>query len=163
MPRIFTSPENGLASDQKTVFLGGSIEMGKAELWQPRVGQRFVAEGFDVFDPRRKDWNSDWTQDPTPGTPFHQQVTWELDHLERADLVYFFLTGDGPAIVSMLEIGLMLAAHKNVVLHVAPSYMRRGNIVITAKRHNISVFDNESDAIASAVAILKGLNSSSYE
>jgi len=158
MPRLFRSPDRApLALDGPSVFLAGSIEMGKAALWQPRVAAYFLDAGVHVFDPRRTDWDASWAHDPTPGTPFHTQVSWELDHIAAADLVYFRLGAEGPAVISMLELGLVLGQGKPVVIHAEEGYMRRGNIAITARRHNAPVFAREDNALAWADAHLLGL------
>lgn len=154
-PSLYRSPNIAPAPLQgPSVFLAGSIDMGLAELWQPRLTRRFLEAGVHVFDPRRTDWDSSWPQDPTPGTPFHQQVTWELDHLETADAVYMRLCDTGPAIVSMLELGLLLGTRKPLIIQADPGYMRRGNVIITAQRYGAAVFDREDDAFACARAIL---------
>lgn len=155
--RLFRSPERPVGPlTGKSVFLAGSIEMGRAELWQPRVAERFLTAGHNVFDPRRIDWDSSWVQDPAPGTSFEQQVSWELDHLERANLVFFRFGAEGPAIVSMLEAGLMIGTTKPTVLLVDPAYVRRGNLVITARRAGLPVFGSEDDSITHALDLLSG-------
>lgn len=152
---LYRSPEHAPSTlSAPSVFMAGSIDMGKAELWQPRMTARFLAEGVNVFDPRRVDWDSSWPQDPTPGTPFHQQVSWELDHIHAADLVYFRFCQTGPAIVSMLELGMLLGAGKKLAIQADEGYMRRGNIVITAQRLGVPVFAHEDEAFAYALANL---------
>ena len=152
MTHLYRSPTCAPAHlDRPSVFLAGSIEMGRAELWQPRVAQTFLDAGAAVFDPRREDWDAGWVQDPTPGSPFETQVSWELSHLARADLVFFRITHDGPAIVSMIEMGLMIGAGRPVVIQADPGYMRYGNIAITARRWQVPLFEEEAPAIACAL------------
>lgn len=81
---------------------------------------------------RRLDWNWDWPQDATPGTPFERQVAWEQDHLARADL----------------------AAGRRIVIQADPGYMRRANIEIVARNAGVPVFAQKEEALAAA---LKGL------
>ena len=45
------------------VFLAGSIDMGKAEDWQPFVTERLSDLPISIFNPRRDDWDSTWVQD----------------------------------------------------------------------------------------------------
>ena len=58
----------------KTVFLAGSIEMGKAEMWQERLAAEVADMDVVLYNPRRDDWDETWKQDPTPGTQFYEQV-----------------------------------------------------------------------------------------
>ena len=80
---IFKAPENITVRDRSmgTVFLAGSIEMGKAENWQEKVTKVFNDLGYIVFNPRRDDWDSTWTQEFS-NSQFYQQVNWELNSLE---------------------------------------------------------------------------------
>ena len=45
------------------VFLAGSIEMGKAEDWQAKLEKSLKDLEITVFNPRRDDWDSSWTQE----------------------------------------------------------------------------------------------------
>lgn len=156
MSRLFRSPDRAPTNlPGPKVFLAGSIEMGRAELWQPRVSRTFLEAGVSVFDPRRDDWDASWTQDPAPGTPFETQVSWELDHIEMADLTFFRFCEGTASIVSMLETGLVLASGKPVVIQADPGYMRRGNLVITARRFGVEVFSTERDAVNAALDMLR--------
>lgn len=131
-----------------SIFLAGSIEMGAAELWQPRVAQVLLAMGLNVFDPRRDDWDPTWAHDTTPGTPFETQVSWELNHIALADIVLFRITAGTASIVSMLELGMILESRKPIVIWADPDYMRFGNVVITARRYCKDVFTREYEAMA---------------
>jgi hypothetical protein len=43
-------------------FLSKAAAMGKAEDWQKTLGDWLLEKKFNVFNPRRKDWDSTWTQ-----------------------------------------------------------------------------------------------------
>lgn len=152
---LFRSPDVApMGLFGKSVFLAGSIEMGMAEMWQPAAAQAFLSAGHNVFDPRRDDWDVNWAHDPTPGTPFETQVSWELDHIDKADLVYFRFCAGTASIVSMIEAGLVLASRKPCVIHADLGYMRRGNLVVTAKRYGVSIHENADTAMAEATRLL---------
>lgn len=52
-------PSNG----KFTVFLAGSIEMGKAIDWQKEIGDEFEnSDDVCILNPRRDDWDSSWEQ-----------------------------------------------------------------------------------------------------
>lgn len=48
-----------------SVFLAGSIEMGKAENWQIHVENLLEYTDCVIFNPRRDDWDSSWVQSVT--------------------------------------------------------------------------------------------------
>ncbi|KAF1974849.1 hypothetical protein BU23DRAFT_588901 [Bimuria novae-zelandiae CBS 107.79] len=61
-----------------SVFLAGSIEMGKAVQWQTRMADELSPYPITVNNPRRPEWNNDEES-------MRQQVEWELSALEQAD------------------------------------------------------------------------------
>ncbi len=58
MATIIKAPQN-LANIplKRSVFLAGSIEMGKAEDWQTYVGNQFVDFDILIWNPRRETWD----------------------------------------------------------------------------------------------------------
>lgn len=140
--RKFLPPESIASRDRtvKYVFLAGSIEMGKAKDWQKEMEDFFEKEGWGTFNPRRKDWDSSWEQsieDPQ----FYQQVSWELDGLEKADMVLLYLEPDTKSPISLLELGKFSIPGKTFV--VCPDgFWRKGNVDIFCVKYNIPVFES---------------------
>lgn len=133
------------------IFTAGSIEMGKAEKWQDKLVRLFEYSDHVLFlNPRRDDWDSSWIQDPTPGTKFHEQVSWELDHIELSDIVVFYFDPKTQSPITLLELGHCLGADKTVIVCCPDGYFRKGNVVITCKRHGIEVL-NTIDELVTAI------------
>lgn len=123
-----------------SVFLGGSIEMGKAEPWQERLAKDLEAEDVLLLNPRRDDWDSTWTQDPTPGTQFHEQVTWELNAQDSADLLVYYFDPATTSPITLLELGAYGYADPGVVVVCCPtSYFRYGNVAVFCDRYGIQL------------------------
>lgn len=124
------------------VFLAGSIEMGTAELWQEKVVNAFK---FNVtfLNPRRDDWDSSWEQDLN-NPNFYEQVTWELNHLEKSDYVIFYFDPNTKSPITLLELGLMIGEHGgNKILVCCPhGYWRKGNVDIICQRYGVPMFEN---------------------
>lgn len=126
--------------DRKSVFLAGSIEMGKAEDWQTEVGNFFHKEGYDVLNPRRNDWDASWEQ-KFENPQFYQQVNWELNALEHADLIIMYFAPDTKSPISLLELGLFARSGKLRV--VCPDgFWRKGNVEIVCNYYNIPFYNN---------------------
>lgn len=136
------------------IFLGGSIEMGRADNWQSRVVNKFMNKKNLVFlNPRRLDWDSSWQQDPAPGTKFHEQVTWEMDAQEQSDLIVYYFDPDTISPVTLLELGAFGISSKhlhgqNVVVCCPDGYFRKGNVVMFCQRYGIKCTDTFDDMIA---------------
>jgi hypothetical protein len=126
--------------ERKSVFLAGSIEMGKAEDWQTQLTQTFNEAGYDVFNPRREDWDSSWTQD-FENPQFFQQVTWELNALENSDLIIMYFSPGTKSPISLLELGIFAKSGKIRVVCPDP-FWRKGNVDIVCQYYNIPLYEN---------------------
>lgn len=124
------------AGNRFTVFLAGSIEMGKAENWQAKIEHEFsMFDNVCIFNPRRDDWDSTWKQEIT-NPQFNQQVNWELDALEKADLIVFYFSPETQSPITLLELGLFARSGKLVVC--CPNgFWRKGNVDIVCEKYNI--------------------------
>lgn len=139
---IYRSPDNIALRDRKrkSIFLAGSIEMGVAEDWQTPLEKTFNDNGYDVFNPRRLDWDFTWEQ-KFNNPPFFQQVTWELTALEQSDYIIMYFDPKTNSIISMMELG----AHKDSgkIYVVCPDgYCRKGNVEIFCWYYNIPFYNN---------------------
>lgn len=119
------------------VFLAGSIEMGTAPDWQSQVVTALAeTEGILVLNPRRDDWDSSWEQ-TIENTQFSDQVNWELDGIEAADLVLFYFAAGTRSPVTLLELGLC-ARGKRAVVCCPDGFWRKGNVDIVCERSGIA-------------------------
>lgn len=138
-----------LKENEFSIFLAGSIDMGTAENWQNRL-EKDLAD-FDsivIYNPRRDDWDSSWVQDPTPGTKFHEQVTWELDHIEKADLVVVYFADDSKSPITLLELGLIAPnAYQGVAIYCSPKFYRYGNVKVVADRFFVPLYNEYEDLL----------------
>jgi hypothetical protein len=129
------------------IFLAGSIEMGRAEQWQERIMDAMSdVSGLVILNPRRDDWDASWEQ-RADNPEFAEQVNWELDMLDAADIVVLYLAPGSESPISLLEFGL--CAHSGKLKVCCPDgFWRKGNVEIVCARHRIPLFGNLDDLIA---------------
>ncbi len=141
MKKIYKSPENIDDRDKskKSIFLAGSIEMDKAVNWQKKCEEQ-LSEKYIIFNPRRESWNNDWEQSIN-NSQFKEQVTWELNALEKADIIIMFFAGNTKSPISLLELGLFANSGKLKVV-VENEFWRKGNVDIVCERYNLEQFLN---------------------
>lgn len=127
---------NKIRDDGKTIFLAGSIEMGKAENWQDKVvGLLKDEEDVIIFNPRRDDWDSGWIQN-IDNKQFRQQVEWELMAMEHADIILMYFDPKTKSPISLLELGLF--AHTGKLIVCCPEgFWKKGNVDIVCKKFGI--------------------------
>lgn len=154
--KLFTAPEKvpDRRGDVPEIFLAGSIEQGRAKDWQAEVLQALAQHDVNVFNPRRENWDATWSQDIT-NPELVSQVNWELDLIERSDIVFFFFQGDTLSPISLLELGLVIKNQRaNIVVVCEDGFWRKANVVITATRHRVRPVSNLQDGIAELLRLL---------
>jgi hypothetical protein len=136
MARVLKPPTPlDLVADERTVFLAGSIEMGRAEHWQAAVERALADAPVTILNPRRDEWDASWEQ--SIGNPqFREQVEWELEAQERASLIAMYFAPATQAPVTLLELGLAARGGKLLVC-CPPGFWRRGNVEVVCARYGI--------------------------
>jgi hypothetical protein len=116
------------------IFLAGTIDMGNSVDWQKQTVKWFSSRPgrYILYNPRRDDYKN------TP-EEFDFQVKWELEHLEKSDLVIMNILGNSQSPVSLLEMGIYMKSGK---LYVAcePDYFRYGNVKITCRKYGVPLY-----------------------
>jgi len=132
--RVIMAP-NSIEDAQNIIFLAGSIEQGTAEPWQKRVVAAVEGKDVTILNPRRDDWDSSWIQDIS-NPQFRQQVEWELDALDRADLIIMYFDPNTKSPISLLELGLHARSGRLVVC-CPQGFWRKGNADIVCEKYNV--------------------------
>lgn len=128
------------------IFLAGSIEMGNAEDWQKNVVQHFESfQNVVFYNPKRDSWDSSWKQCQTD-TNFNCQVNWELDHLDRSDVIFMNFLPETRSPISLLELGLYASSGKMIVC-CPEGFWRKGNVEIVCTKYNVPMYENFNKAI----------------
>ena len=138
---IYKSPSDITARNPnlKSIFLAGSIEMDKAIDWQKQC-ENELQNQFNVLNPRRESWDTSWKQDIS-NLIFKEQVNWELNALEQADIIIMFFANNTQSPISLLEFGLYARSKKMYVV-CEKEFWRKGNIDVVCERYGIMQFDN---------------------
>jgi len=135
-----------------SIFLAGSIEMGKAEDWQTEV-QKFLSD-FEatIFNPRRDEWDASWKQEST-NPLFNQQVNWEIDRLEDSDIIFLNLINGTLSPITILELGMFCKSGKMMVC-CPEEFWRNGNVEIVCHRNGIPLFSDFNNAVYALMSLL---------
>jgi hypothetical protein len=128
-----------------SVFLGGSIEMGKAEDWQKLLIKALSDKQIIFLNPRRNDWDSTWEQTIT-NPEFKLQVTWELTALEFSDIIVMYFDPNTKSPISLLELGLH-AKSKKLIVFCPEGFWRKGNVDIVCEKYGITQVDSVDELI----------------
>jgi hypothetical protein len=146
---VFTPPACPSGHVTNTLFLAGSIEVGKADDWQKVVIAGLEAIPGMVMNPRRPDWDNSWGED---SPQLKEQINWEIDQLECVDTIFFYFQAGTLSPISMMELGLIVGqasvlatfgdTPQRIFVVCESGFWRRTNITVLCKREGIQLFDN---------------------
>ncbi len=135
-PPYHAIPMNG----NMKVFLAGSIEMGKAINWQEQFVQACKDDPVIFYNPRRDNWDSSLPQEYS-NAKFREQVEWELDYLEQADIAVFYFDPDTMSPITLMELGTRQNMQKGKTIVCCPhGFWRKGNVDVFCARENIPLW-----------------------
>ena len=124
------------------IFLAGTIDMGNSVDWQAQTIKRFSeCEGrWLFFNPRRRVFAN------TPEN-MEFQVRWELEHLEKADVIFMNILGTSKSPITLLEMGLH-ARSGRLMVACEPAYYRYDNVRITCQHYDIPLYNSLDELLA---------------
>lgn len=136
--KVIKAP-NPLIINTSSIFLAGSIEMGKAIDWQTQITNSLLDTNITILNPRRDDWDSSWEQ-KISNPKFNEQVTWELDALDRADVIVMYFDPKTMSPISLLELGLY-AKDRYMIVCCPEGFWRKGNVDIVCQRYGVPMVE----------------------
>jgi hypothetical protein len=141
MARVLKPPSRlDVGEGERSVFLAGSIDMGRAAPWQPEVERALGDLPIAILNPRRDDWDSTWVQS-IDNAQFRGQVEWELDAQERASVIAMYFAPGSQAPITLMELGLFVRTGKLVVC-CPEGFWRRGNVQVVCNRYRVPMADD---------------------
>ena len=132
--QVITAPERKPITNQ-SIFLAGTIDDGKSEDWQSKLIKEFSEYNITILNPRRNNWGD------LSDNELRKQITWELDHLEKADIIFMYIIGTSKSPISLLEMGIHIKDSKLIVV-CEPEFYRYENVRITCEYYNAELYDS---------------------
>jgi hypothetical protein len=124
-----------------SVFLAGTIDMGNSVDWQQLATERLADVASVIYNPRRPDWDSSWTQE-IDSPEFNIQVNWELDHIDTSDYVIMYFAPGSQSPITLLELGLIAGKYAHKLLVCCPDgFWRKGNVDIVCNKYSVKMYD----------------------
>ncbi len=142
---VIIKPPDKCCYSKPSVFLAGTIDMGESENWQQNLEQELAAFDIIILNPRRSDWNPQCQKD-IPNIPFREQVNWELEALEKSDLIFMHFLPNSKSPISLLALG-NYAKSANLLVCCPQGFWRKADIEILCEQFNIPLFENLENAI----------------
>lgn len=152
--RIFKPPTPTEISGNPSVFLAGTIDNGNSLDWQAEIASRLKDTDVDLYNPRREEWDKSWEQSIS-NPVFKGQVDWELDHLDKCDVVFMYFAGGSQSPITLLELGLYASTRADSLIIVcSPDFWRKGNVEVVADRFGIPLYYELDEALVELKQLL---------
>ena len=119
--------------------------MDRAENWQKHLAESLQESNALLLNPRRESWDSSWTQS-IDNNQFREQVEWELNGLERADIIVVYFDPNTKSPITLLEVGLHASSGKMIIC-CPDGFWRKGNIEIVCDRYDIPLLKDFAELI----------------
>lgn len=148
--------------DYFSVFLAGSIDQGTARLWQDELIAALKDKEWEIFNPRRLDWKTEWTNN---SPEFDYQVKWELFYIRMTRLIVFYFDENSKSPITLMELGLAIglrneylqALHscrnkdykniRGIIVCCPKGYWRYGNVKILCDTYGVEMVPDMSSLI----------------
>jgi hypothetical protein len=135
-----------LAAGYNTVFLAGTIDMGTSIDWQADVATKLAdIDKLCLLNPLRAIFDASMVQSIN-NPDFAEQVNWELDALDYADIILMNFVAGSKSPISLLELGLYARTGKMIVC--CPNgFWRKGNVDIVCDKFKVPVVTTMDHAL----------------
>lgn len=142
------------SKERFSIFTAGSIEQGKAIEWQEaffnEINKMKPTPDVAIFNPRRDNWDPSWnTADHKP--QLLEQIEWELEHLEEANLIVMYLQPGTVSPVSLIEFGLFARAvyvmKKQMIVLCPDGFHVKANVNAVCQYYDITMAKDMPDLI----------------
>lgn len=125
----------------KSVFLAGTTSRVDATDWREILSSLLADTPVTIYNPYRADWDSTWREDVN-FAPYREQVQWELDKQEKAEIVVLYFHPATQAPISLLEFGLCARTPGKAIVLCPEGYWKRGNVQIVCQRYGVEVVES---------------------
>ena len=125
-----------------SIFLAGTIDNGNSKDWQSELIKDLeniedkLSYELTIYNPRRFNYDSNASKQL-----LEEQIKWEQEYLDKADLIIMNLANDSKSPISLLELGLYAKSEK-IIVFCSNTFYRYDNIRLTCEKYNIPLFDN---------------------
>jgi hypothetical protein len=159
------TPENVPRTNPRhpVLFLAGSIEQGKASNWQARAiehfSSRYQGEDLNIVNPRRENWDAALEQ-KFENREFNWQVSFELEHLEKADAVIMWLEPGTLSPISLFEFGLLtgwtaMGGLNKLIIGCPDGFWRKGNVEVVTNRYRVQLVSSFEELLVNGEEVLR--------
>ncbi|WZH47346.1 uncharacterized protein QYS62_008490 [Fusarium acuminatum] len=142
--RIVMAPQRPDLDMQKTsIFLAGITTNTGEPDWRETLTNALQDRPVTILNPNRPDWDSTW-KESFSDSRWEEQIRWELDMQETANILVFMFHRATEAPISLMELGLAVKT-KKVIVCAHDDYKKRGNVEAVCSRFGAKLTNTEDE------------------
>lgn len=122
---IYVEAPNTCKEDGRSIFIAGGIT--GCENWQNKLVDSLKYEKIIIYNPRR---NGMQKRDKDIK---EEQITWEYNHLRKADAISFWFPGRGQCPITLYELGAWSMTEKQIFVGVDKDFWRKADVEFQTK------------------------------
>ncbi|EKJ79303.1 hypothetical protein NXS19_002738 [Fusarium pseudograminearum] len=150
---VVMAPQRANLNNQTTsVFLAGVTTSTREPDWRQALTDALSNHPVVILNPDRRDWDSTWREDFSDKR-WAEQVLWELDMQEAADIIVFMFHEATEAPISLMELGLAVRT-KSVIVCAHPDYRKRGNVDAVCRKFGVQLLDTLEELVRCLITML---------
>ncbi|KAJ5753598.1 uncharacterized protein N7511_007751 [Penicillium nucicola] len=142
--QVIFAPSSEAPRGLKSIFLAGAISEVDNYDWRELLSTALSDLSVTLYNPYRPDWDSSWGED-IDFDPYREQVEWELEKQEKADIVVVYFHPASQAPISLLELGLCARVPGKAIVFCPDGYWKRGNVQIVCNKYEVEMVDNDDE------------------
>ncbi|KAB8227716.1 nucleoside 2-deoxyribosyltransferase domain-containing protein [Aspergillus alliaceus] len=139
--QIIYPPSDEAPRGVKSVFLAGTTSKVDTSDWRETLSNSLSDVPITIYNPFCAGWDSSWHED-IDFTPYREQVEWELEKQDKADIVVTYFHPASQAPISLLEFGLCARVPGKAIVVCPEGYWKRGNVQIVCKKFGVEMIEN---------------------
>lgn len=147
--QVIYAPSDEAPRGVQSVFLAGTTSKVDKSDWRETLSTSLFDVPVTIYNPYRADWDSSWREDIN-FAPYREQVEWELDKQDKADIVVVYFHPATQAPVSLLELGICARVPGKAIVVCPEGYWKRGNVQIVCKKFGFEMV-NSIDGLREAI------------
>ncbi|KAF4447156.1 hypothetical protein F53441_9301 [Fusarium austroafricanum] len=150
--KVVMAPQRpNLDSKSTSIFLAGTTTNTGEPDWRETLISALSNCAVTILNPARPDWDATWKEDFSDGR-WEEQVLWELDMQDAADIIVFMFHRSTAAPISLMELGLAVKT-KRVIVCAQDEYCKRGNVEAVCRKFGAKLVSTEN-ALRDALLVM---------
>ncbi|OJJ77762.1 hypothetical protein ASPBRDRAFT_37009 [Aspergillus brasiliensis CBS 101740] len=139
--QVINAPSDETPRGILSIFLAGTTSKVDTRDWRETLCASLSDIPITIYNPYRPDWDSSWREDIN-FPPYRQQVEWELDKQDKADVVVIYFHPATQAPISLLELGISARVPGKAIVVCPEGYWKRGNVQIVCEKFGIEMVED---------------------